>query len=200
MDAALREADEEVGLKREFIEPIERVTARGIVTKGGEERAQDAIVLATGFEAAEAKPPFLVTGRDGVTLEEAWRDGIEAYYGCTVSGFPNMFMMIGPNCGLGHSSMIYMMEAQAAYVLDAIRTIRREKLAFVDVRRDVQRAFNERLQRRLAKTVWATGGCASWYKTKDGKNTTLWPGFTFEFKWKTRRFDAESYSLARQGS
>jgi cation diffusion facilitator CzcD-associated flavoprotein CzcO len=176
-------------------EPIERVTAGGIVTKDGRERALDAIVLATGFEAAEAKPPFPIAGKGGLTLEQAWKDGIEAYYGCTVSGFPNLFMLIGPNTGLGHSSMIHMMESQAAYVLDAIKTIRERKLSFVDVRHDEQRAFNERIQERLEKTVWATGGCASWYKTKDGKNTTLWPGFTFEFRWKTRKFDVERYEV-----
>ena len=177
-------------------EPIARVTRRGIETKDGRERAFDAIVFATGFEAAEAKPPFPIAGRRGVGLEEAWKDGIEAYWGCTVAGFPNFFMMLGPNTGLGHSSMILMMESQAAYILGALEAMEREGLAWLDVRPAVQRAFNERLQARLAKTVWATGGAASWYKTKDGRITTLWPGFKFEFRWRTRRFDVESYERA----
>jgi cation diffusion facilitator CzcD-associated flavoprotein CzcO len=172
---------------------IAQIREHSIVTSDGRERAVDAIVYATGFETAEAKPPFAIVGRWGIDLREAWRDGIEAYLGTTMAGFPNLFLLVGPNMGLGHSSIIFMMESQFAYVLDALQTMRKEKLKFVDVRGDVEARYNARLQKRLAHTVWNTGGCTSWYLTSSGKNTTIWPGFTFEFRLRTRRFDAKNY-------
>lgn len=173
--------------------PISEVRPEGIATADGVLRPFDAIVYATGFEAAEAAPPFALVGRGGVRLEEAWREGIEAYLGTTVAGFPNLFLIVGPNVGLGHSSMILMMEAQFAYVLDALRTMKAEGLASVEVRMEVQRRFNQELQARLARTVWNTGGCVSWYRTRSGRNTTLWPGTTLEFRRRTRRFVAAEY-------
>jgi cation diffusion facilitator CzcD-associated flavoprotein CzcO len=174
-------------------DPIGEIREHSIVTKDGRERTADVIVYATGFETAEAKPPFPILGRRGRDLADAWRDGIEAYLGTTITGFPNLFLLIGPNMGLGHSSMIFMMESQFAYVLDAIRTMHHRKLRYVDVRPDVESRYNDRLQRRLAHTVWNTGGCTSWYLTSSGKNTTAWPGFTFEFRLRTRRFDVKNY-------
>ncbi len=174
---------------------ITEIRERSIVTSDGRERLVDAIIFATGYEAAEVKPPFPIVGRAGSDLGEVWRDGVMAYAGTTISGFPNAFLLVGPNTTLGHSSMIFMMESQFAYVLDAIRTIRSRRLKYVDVRREVEVRYNEELQKRLARTVWNTG-CASWYFSKSGKNTVTWPGFTFEFRLKMRRFDTESYVLA----
>ena len=177
---------------------IDRVTPAGVRTKDGKEHALDALVCATGFQAAESAAPFEIRGRGGRELNEVWKDGAEAYLGTTVSGFPNLFLIVGPNTGLGHNSMVYIIESQIAYVLDAIRTMKKERLATMDVRADVQAAYNEKIGERLAKTVWSTGGCKAWYTTRDGKNTTLWPGFTFEFRYRTRRFDLESYAVARE--
>ncbi len=154
-----------------------------------------ALVLATGFQAAEACAPFEVRGAGGADLNETWKGGAEAYLGTTVTGFPNFFMIIGPNTGLGHSSMVFMIESQVAYVVDAIKTVRESQLKHVDVLPTVQAAYNVALQARLAKTIWNTGGCSSWYRTRDGKNTTLWPGFTFEFRRRTRKFDPASYEI-----
>jgi cation diffusion facilitator CzcD-associated flavoprotein CzcO len=175
---------------------IQEITPRGILTKDGRERPADALVLATGFQAAEAVAPFQVRGRGGVELSEAWRDGAEAYLGTTVTGFPNLFMIIGPNTGLGHSSMIFMIESQVAYILDALATMRARGASSVEVRADAQARYNRRLHARLARTVWSTGGCVSWYQTATGKNTTLWPGFTFEYRLRTRRFDARDYLVS----
>ncbi len=178
---------------------IAEIRANGIVTKDGTERTVDAIVLATGFEAAEAMSGFDVRGRGGLTLNDAWKNGIEAYLGTSIAGFPNMFLLIGPNTGLGHSSMVFMIESQIAYVLDAIKTMRAKSVKLVEVRADAQARYNTRLQERLKNTVWASG-CASWYQAKNGKNTTLWPGFTFEFRMKTRRFDPEAYEMTFEQS
>ncbi len=179
---------------------IERVTAAGVRTSDGAEHPLDALVCATGFQAAEAVSPFEIRGRGGRDLNEVWKDGAEAYLGTTVAGFPNLFLLVGPNTGLGHNSMVFIIESQIAYVLDAVRTMKKEHLERVEVRPDVQRAYNEQLQARLARTVWSTGGCKAWYTTRDGKNTTLWPGFTFEYRLRTRRFDRARYEVVREGA
>jgi hypothetical protein len=118
-----------------------------------------------------------------------------AYKGTTASGFPNLFLMTGPNTGLGHSSMIFMMESQFAYVLDALRTLDERGAAAVDPLPEVQAAYNADLQAKLAGTVWNTGGCASWYLDEHGCNRTLWPGFTWQYRLATRRFDPEAYRI-----
>jgi cation diffusion facilitator CzcD-associated flavoprotein CzcO len=176
-------------------EGIREVTPAGIVTCEGREVALDAIVLATGFQAAEQVAPFGVYGRGGRDLDAAWADGAEAYLGTTVAGFPNLFLLVGPNTGLGHTSMVLMIEAQIRYAADAIRTIGARGWRWADVRPDAQARYNRRLHARLARTVWASG-CDSWYRTRAGRNTTLWPGFTFEFMARTRRFDPGAYEVA----
>jgi cation diffusion facilitator CzcD-associated flavoprotein CzcO len=175
-------------------EGIEEITARGIRTTDGAERPFDAIVLATGFEAAEAVSPFGITGRDGVDLNKKWKDGPEAFLGTTIAGFPNLFLIVGPNTGLGHNSMVYMIESQIAYVMSSLQAMEKKGLQFVDVKLTSQKRFNESLQARLARTVWSTG-CASWYRTRTGRNTTLWPGFTFEYRFRTRHFNEADYEL-----
>jgi cation diffusion facilitator CzcD-associated flavoprotein CzcO len=176
-------------------EGIAEIRPHSIVTTDGVERPVDAIVYATGFETSEAKPPFSITGKGGVDLADAWKGGIEAYLGTAMPGFPNAFLLVGPNTGLGHSSMIFMMESQFSYILDCIRTMRARRLKSVDLRPEVSADYNRKLQKRLEGTVWNSGGCASWYLTSSGKNTTAWPGFTFEFRLKTRKFDVKNYAL-----
>jgi cation diffusion facilitator CzcD-associated flavoprotein CzcO len=176
---------------------IQEVVRDGLRTKDGTVRPVDAIIFATGFQAAEAVAPFPIQGRGGLDLEEAWRTNAEAYLGAAVAGMPNFFFIVGPNTGLGHSSMVFMIESQVQYVLECIQAIRREGLGYLEVRQDVQERFNRRLQERLGRSVWSTGGCVSWYTTSSGKNTTLWPGFTFEFRLRTRRPDLADYHLGR---
>jgi len=190
---ALQRANVEVVTDR-----IAEIRAHSVVTADGRERPVDTIVYATGYEAAEAKPPFEVVGRHGQTLADAWHDGGEAYLATTVSGFPNFFLILGPNVGLGHNSMIFMMESQFAYVLGAIKDIRARALAYVDLRLEHQQRYNAWIQKRLENTVWNSGGCQSWYLTQSGKNTTMWPGFTFEYRVRTRRFDREHYECVER--
>ena len=136
-----------------------------------------------------------VHGRKGQSLDAVWRDGAEAYLGTTVAGFPNLFLLIGPNTGLGHNSMVFMIESQIPYVLDAVKRMRARDLRLVDVRPDVQAAYNVELQRRLEGSVWNTGGCKSWYIDANGRNSTAWPDFTWRFWLRTRRFDPSEYDL-----
>jgi cation diffusion facilitator CzcD-associated flavoprotein CzcO len=177
---------------------IREITETGLLTHGGgrDGRAHevDALLLCTGFQAAEQVAPFDVKGRAGLDLAETWRDGAEAYKGTTVAGFPNLFLVVGPNTGLGHTSMVFMIESQIAYILDAIKQMRRDRLASLEVKREVQDAFNVEMQARLAKTIWQTGGCTSWYQTRSGKNVTLWPGYTVEFRLRLARFDRNAYT------
>lgn len=173
---------------------IREVRAASIVTGDGQERAVDAIILATGFQAAEAVTPFAVQGRDGRALAKVWEKGAEAYLGTAIAGFPNLFLIVGPNTGLGHNSMVYMIESQVAYIRSGIELMRSRGWKQVEVRPEVQTSYNQALHARFPRTVWSSG-CASWYRTRSGKNTTLWPGFTFEFRRRTRRFDPASYAL-----
>lgn len=175
---------------------IREVRAHSIVTRDGVERPADVLIYGTGFKAQEPIAPGMLFGRNGLDLHAAWSRGVEAYLGTTVAGFPNFFMIVGPNTGLGHSSMVYMIESQVRYILQALKAMRAQGLTAVEVRPEVQSAFNRRLQERLARTVW-TAGCKSWYLDRNGKNTTLWPGFTFRFRLATRRFRLADYEQSK---
>lgn len=175
-------------------DPITKITADGVVTADGSVREVDTIIYGTGFQATDFLSPMKVVGLEGRELNEAWRDGAEAYLGLTVSGFPNLFLLYGPNTNLGHNSIIYMLESQIRYVLGCVRMIRGRQLAWIDVRADVQRAFNRDLQQRFRRTVWAAG-CTSWYKTEDGKIVNNWPGWTFAYRRATRRPDPSDFRI-----
>ncbi len=181
-------------------DPVAKVTPTGIVTADGTERPVDAIVVATGFHATEPPIAAHLTGRDGRTLAEVWAaEGMAAYKGTTVHGFPNLFQVVGPNTGLGHSSMVLIIESQIAYVIDALATMRRRRLASVQPRAEAQRRWNADLQRRMRRTVWSSGGCSSWYLDSHGRNTTLWPRATFVFRRLLASFDVDRYLTTAVG-
>jgi len=177
---------------------IANVTRTGIVTTDGVEREIDALIVATGFMASEQPIAAQVKGRDGRTLGDAWQaDGISGYKGTTMAGFPNLFFVVGPNTGLGHSSMVFMIESQIAYILDALEVVGRTGQATIEPDEQVQRAWNADLQRRMKNTVWLSGGCASWYLDDQGRNGTLWPRTTFKFRNLLSKFDFDSYVTTR---
>jgi cation diffusion facilitator CzcD-associated flavoprotein CzcO len=173
---------------------IDEVRAGSIVTHDGIEHEIDTIILGTGFRVTGHPIGRRIRGRTGQTLAETWVDGMEAYRGTTVAGFPNLFMLAGPNTGLGHTSMVVMLEAQFDYVLDCLDLMNAQRIATVEVRPEVQASFNDDLHRQLSGTVW-NSGCASWYLDERGRNTAIWPTFTFAFRRLTRRFDADAYRL-----
>ena len=173
---------------------IREIRANSIVTTDGTEREVDALIVATGFHVTDSPAYEVVAGRDGRTLAEVFEDsGQQGYKGAAIANFPNMFFLLGPNVGLGHTSMVYMIESQIAYIADAIDTYDRRGLRTVEVRKDVQDKFNRELQGKLVGSVWNTGGCASWYLDKHGNNTTLWPDFTFRFRRMLENFDVSAY-------
>jgi cation diffusion facilitator CzcD-associated flavoprotein CzcO len=158
------------------------------------EHPVDTIVFGTGFRVSDPPVAHLVRGRDGRTLAQTWAaGGRSALHGCTVAGFPNLFFLVGPNTGLGHNSIVYMIESQVGYVMDALDRMAADGLSSVEPRDDVQAAYNDRIQQDLEGTVWNTGGCSSWYLDRNGRNTTLWPTFTWTFRREVRRFDPEEY-------
>jgi len=176
-------------------EPIEAIVPEGIRTADGKLHELDVLVLATGFALGLAAAPFPITGRGGRTLSEAWKDGAVAYKGMTVSGFPNWFILMGPNTGPGHTSVLVYTEAQIAHVLGAIQKLRRGGYKWVDVRQPVQDRYNAGIQGRMKHMVWSTG-CNSWYLSKDGSNHALYPGFAAEYVLRARHFDPADYELA----
>lgn len=174
---------------------IAEVRKHSIVTSDGTERATDAIVLCTGFKVSELLSGLDVKGVGGRDLETDWREGARTHLGITVSGYPNLFFLMGPNTGLGHNSMIYMIESQIHYVLEAIHAMDARHATTVDPLPEVQDRFTDAVHERLARSVWASG-CQSWYLDEQGRNSTTWPGFTFEYRARTRRFDAGAYRVA----
>jgi cation diffusion facilitator CzcD-associated flavoprotein CzcO len=175
-------------------DPIERITPTGVVTRDGTERPVDAIIYGTGFEAGAFLAPMRITGRGGRELNEVWQDGAQAYLGIVVSGFPNLFLLYGPNTNLGHNSIIFMLESQIRYVLGCVTAIRRHGLAWIDVRPEVQRAFSEDVRKRMRATVW-NRGCSSWYRDERGRHVTNWPGFTVAYRRATRRPDPRDFQV-----
>ena len=176
---------------------IREVQANSIVTEDGLEHEIDAIIFGTGFHVTDSQLPQYIRGRDGRSLADHWHAGSSAYFGTTISGFPNLFLLIGPNTGLGHNSMVFMIESQLNYILDCLRTMDRRNLGVVEVRPEIHEAFNREMQKRMQGTVW-TSGCKSWYLDANGHNTTLWPGFTFEYRHRIRHFDPQHYNLISQ--
>ncbi|MBN3837302.1 alpha/beta hydrolase fold domain-containing protein, partial [Burkholderia sp. Ac-20344] len=170
---------------------IRRVTEDGIETVDGLHHPVDAIVYGTGFAATEFLSPMRITGRDGLDLNDAWRRGAQAYLGLTVPGFPNFFMLYGPNTNLGHNSIVYMLESQIAHVMRCLRTMQRDGAREIDVDARRYRRFNTHVQQRLEGSVW--NSCKSWYVDASGHNSTNWPGFTLTYRWITRFTGMSAY-------
>jgi cation diffusion facilitator CzcD-associated flavoprotein CzcO len=175
---------------------IKEVRSNSIVTEDGTEHEVDTIIFGTGFEVT--KPPIAqrIRGRDGRTLAEHWATSMSAYKGTFVPGFPNFVMMTGPNTGLGHNSMVFMIESQLNYVMGALRVMREQGARTLEVRDEVVKEYGDRLEKEMEGTVWTAGHCASWYLDDTGRNTTLWPSFSYKFRRNTKEFDADSYEVA----
>jgi len=175
-------------------EGVSEVRARSIMAADGSEREVDAIVFGTGFQVTDIPAAHRVRGRGGVLLDDVWHGSPRAHLGTTIAGFPNLFFLLGPNTGLGHSSMVYMIESQIAHVLAALRAMRENGAETIEVRPEAQAAYNDELERKLEGTVWNTG-CASWYLDHTGRNATIWPDWTFRFRRRVAEIDLREYAL-----
>ena len=176
---------------------ISKFTKDSVITNDGKERKIDAIICGTGFHVADSFQFFDVTGKNGIQMKDAFTNGPEAYFGTTINNFPNLFMMLGPNTGLGHNSMIYMIESQTNYIVDCIQKMLKQNIKSVEVKSDVQDKFNAEIQKKLVGTIWQSG-CKSWYITEEGKNHTVWPGFTLEFRNRTKTINLSDYVLEKE--
>jgi cation diffusion facilitator CzcD-associated flavoprotein CzcO len=176
---------------------VERVTSRGLVAADGIERAADVIVFGTGFEVPGALTRMKVVGRDGAVLNDVWaRDGAAAHLGITVAGFPNLFLLLGPNTGLGHTSVVFMIESQVRYIIQALDLLDDTGAAALEVRADAQETSVKRVRAKLTHTVWQSG-CSSWYLDERGRNIAIWPHFSWRYWLATRRIDPAHYTLLR---
>ncbi len=176
---------------------VREVREGSVVSVDGVERPVDAVILGTGFHVTDAPAAWYVHGRDGVLLADAWQGSPRAYKGTTVAGFPNMFVLTGPNTGVGHTSQVVMIESQIAYVLACIAALDKRNAGALVVKPAAQQAFIAEVDKQMKTTVW-TSGCESWYLDATGRNSTLWPGFTFAFRLKARGFEPEAYDLVGQ--
>jgi cation diffusion facilitator CzcD-associated flavoprotein CzcO len=176
-------------------DPVSRITKSGLVSTDGSAYDVDVIIYGTGFKTVEALTELNVAGRDGAKLRDVWRDSVEAYHGVTIAGFPNFFLLLGPNTGLGHNSVIFMIESQVQHVMSCLRLLARQNGTTIEVRAAAQRRFNDSIQRRLGRAVWSRGGCTSWYLDAHGVNRALWPGFSFEYWVRARRARPADYVI-----
>ncbi|MFD8296904.1 flavin-containing monooxygenase [Streptomyces bauhiniae] len=178
---------------------VTEVRGSTVVAADGTETEVDAIIFGTGFHVTDMPIAERVVGVGGVTLAEAWKGGMEALRGGSAAGFPNWLSVIGPNTGLGNSSMILMIESQLNYLADYLRQL--DTLGgrtALDARPAAVDRWNRQVQERMKRTVWNTGGCTSWYLDASGRNTTVWPGTTTEFRQATRRVDLTEYEVLRK--
>ena len=176
-------------------DPIARITRSGLACTDGSAYEADVLIYGTGFKTVEVLAELSVAGRDGVKLQDTWRGGVEAYHGVTVAGFPNFFLLLGPNTGLGHNSVLFMIESQVQHVMSCLRLLARQNGKTIEVKAPALRRFNDGIQRRLGRAVWSEGGCMSWYLDADGVNRALWPGFSFEYWARTRRARRADYVI-----
>ncbi len=174
---------------------IDYVTPNSIVTKNGQEVPVDAIIYATGFKATKLLSTINIIGNHGKSLNDIWKENVEGYLGTTVAGFPNLFIMTGPNTGVGHTSMIHIIESQAKYVIEGIKYLLKNNVKSAVLKEEVQKDFNMYVQKKMKNTVWQSGGCVSWYQDDKGRNPILWPGYTVKFRKLTSKFDPNKYKL-----
>ena len=177
-------------------EAITEVRPNAVVTADGREHEVDVIICATGFHVTDIPMGEFVKGADGRSLAEYWDGSPMTFLSTTVPNYPNLFFVTGPNTGQGHTSLVFMIEAQLRYILGALRTMKERGVTRMEVRQDPYERWNAAIQRQMPRTVWNSGGCKSWYLDRNGRNTTIWPDFTWRFWRKTRRFDPAPYELA----
>jgi len=178
---------------------ITEIREKSVLTSDGTSHDADTLVFGTGFHVSDFPAAHRIFGADGMSLADRWsaKPVRTAFRGTTTPGFPNLFVLTGPNTGLGHNSQVFMIEAQIRYVVSALAHAAGHGIDRVEARPGAQAAYDRMVQRKMRPTVWMTGGCKSWYLDADGRNVSLWPDFTWVYAWQTRRFDPANYDLAR---
>lgn len=182
-------------------EGIQEVTEDSIITQDGQKHPVDCIIYGTGFitDPRIYMKNFPCKGARGHDLMNDWKDGAESYYGILTKGYPNLFQLVGPNTGLGHNSIIFMIEAQVEYILKALALIKKHHADSIEVKAEVQDAFNDKVQKDLENTVWSSG-CNSWYTNAEGKNFSLWSGYTWKYWLETQKLSRDSFIFTKAKS
>ena len=175
---------------------IARIEPDGIVTRKGAKHPCDVIIYGTGFDVTGSFAHLSLTGRGGQTLAQAWTKGMGAFQGISVSGFPNFFLLMGPNTGLGHNSMISMIEAQVNHALDCLKAMKDGKVKALEVKPEAQARFLDGIAEKMSDSIWIRGGCTSWYLDEHGRNTTLWPSSVVAYRKGAKRADLTDYQIS----
>ena len=171
---------------------IKAITPTGVELRHGKSIKADVLILATGFRATDFITPVVIQGLQGKRLHQVWKGGASAYKGITVAGFPNFYMLYGPNTNLGHNSIIFMVECQVRYIMKCIKALRQGRFRTMSIKKTVMKKYNTAINKSLKQTVWA-GACESWYKTKDGKITNNWPSWTVRYYLETRKVNLKAF-------
>ena len=174
---------------------VREIVADGVIDGNGVKHDADVIIYGTGFHVIDAFDYLDIKGRDGLDLATQFREnGVETYMGMTIHQFPNLFFMLGPNTALGHNSVVFMIEQQTKYIVTMLEEMDRRDAVAADATKQAQDEFNEEIQRLVEKGIWTQGGCTSWYLDSHGKNRTIWPKFTFQYWWETRKVEADDFT------
>ena len=177
---------------------VKQIVADGVIDANGVKHEADVIIYGTGFHVIDAFDYLDIKGKGGVDLAAQFREhGVETYMGMTVNGFPNLYFMLGPNTALGHNSVVFMIEQQTKFIIKMLDEMDKRGAVAVEPTKEAQTAFNEEIQRLVEKGIWTQGGCTSWYLDSHGKNRTIWPKFTFQYWWETRKVDAPDFAWER---
>ncbi|UGT42574.1 NAD(P)/FAD-dependent oxidoreductase [Nocardia yamanashiensis] len=184
--------------------PISGIGRNGVIDADGIEREVDAIIYATGFQILpgfQGNPIFDLIGVEGARLSDDWREnGIDPYLGMMSADFPNLFIMFGPNTASLNNSTIYMIEQQVRFIIRALQRVESSEAVAIAVTRSAQDSYTDDIQRRLAKAVWTTGGCTNQVHDSQGKNRVVWPGFTWQYRLRTRKLDPAAFELIQSGT
>jgi cation diffusion facilitator CzcD-associated flavoprotein CzcO len=176
---------------------VKEITSDGIITGDGKEIKVDAIVYCTGFNVVNYLP-FEITGLNGKTLSKSFERGMHAYLGSLVPGFPKAFITLGPNTGVGHTSALILMESQVEMAIKIIKEAEAKKWKTIDIKEEVEVAYNDMIQEKLKSTIWVKGGCKSWYQDKDGKNRVIFPDFNFVFARWAKKPDFSKFNIVKR--
>jgi cation diffusion facilitator CzcD-associated flavoprotein CzcO len=177
------------------IDKISEIVPDGVIDANGTKHDADVIIYGTGFHVVDAFDFLDIRGRNGLSVAKQFREhGVETYMGMTIHGVPNLFLMLGPNTALGHNSVVFMIEQQTKYILKMLDEMDARGADIVETTKQAQDEFNEEVQRLVSKGIWTQGGCTSWYLDSQGKNRTIWPKFTFQYWWETRRVIPEHFT------
>ena len=175
---------------------IKEITEKGITSQDGTEHELDLIIYSTGYDATDGVISYPVIGKNGDTLQDYWKDFPRAYMGTTVPGFPNLFIVTGPNTGIGHTSAIFVIEAQMNYIMSALKQTQNKSSTTIEVSGDAEERYTQHIHKEMERTVWQRGGCNSWYKSKSGKVIAMFPGFSFTYRRWTRNFRTKDHTFS----